>query len=305
MSAAKEETGVQPELPPLLSIDLDGPMAYREWDGPRETTFVLIHGLGGSGVNWVRVAPGLSGLGRVLAPDLPGFGSSHRTGRDTGVMSLRRFLSRFLADRATGQVILCGNSMGGAISILQAAIEPDSAQGLVLTASAFPPAAGGRPHPLAIAAFSLYRTPGLGERVMKTRLRNLDPDLIVRQGLRFAAADAASIPPDVVAMQVDAARERQTDPEAVTAFLQAARSLLRLGARPDVAARAMDAVRCPVLVMHGRRDRLVPVSAARAELAAHPSWRGRIFPDLGHVPMLEAPGRWLGEVADWHALVRA
>jgi pimeloyl-ACP methyl ester carboxylesterase len=289
------------ELPPVLSIDLDGPMAYREWGGPAETTFVLIHGLGGSGVNWVRVAPGLAGLGRVLVPDLPGFGASMRAGRPVDVMSLRRILSRFLAERATGHVILCGNSMGGAISILQAAIEPDSTDGLVLTSSAFPSAPGARPHPLAVAAFSLYRTPGLGERVLKARIRSRDLERIVRLGLQFATGGAASIPPEVVAMHVDAARDRQQDPEAVTAFLEAARSLLRLGSRPDVGGRALDAVRCPVLVLHGRRDRLVPVSDARAALAEHPRWRGRIFPDLGHVPMLEAPGRWLGEVADWHA----
>jgi hypothetical protein len=36
-------------------------------------------------------------------------------------------------------------------------------------------------------------------------------------------------------------------------------------------------------------------------LATYPSWRGRILPRVGHVPQMEAPGRWLGEVADWYA----
>jgi hypothetical protein len=43
------------------------------------------------------------------------------------------------------------------------------------------------------------------------------------------------------------------------------------------------------------------VAFAEAELARHPSWRGRFFPDLGHIPQMEAPGRWLAEVADWFA----
>ena len=77
--------------------------------------------------------------------------------------------------------------------------------------------------------------------------------------------------------------------------------MLRLGKRPDVAARALDAVRCPVLVLHGRRDRLVPAAFAEAVLRSHPTWRGRIFPDVGHAPQMEAPGRWLAEVADWYA----
>ena len=54
-------------------------------------------------------------------------------------------------------------------------------------------------------------------------------------------------------------------------------------------------------MLHGRRDRFVPAAFAEAVLAAHPTWRGRIFPDLGHAPQLEAPGRWLAEVADWYA----
>jgi pimeloyl-ACP methyl ester carboxylesterase len=62
----------------------------------------------------------------------------------------------------------------------------------------------------------------------------------------------------------------------------------------------MDGVRCPVLVLHGRRDRLVPVAYAEAALREHPTWRGHVFSDLGHVPQMEAPARWLGEVTDWH-----
>jgi pimeloyl-ACP methyl ester carboxylesterase len=54
-------------------------------------------------------------------------------------------------------------------------------------------------------------------------------------------------------------------------------------------------------VIHGWRDRLVPALYAEAELARHPDWRGRFIPDVGHVPQMEAPGRWLSEVADWAA----
>ena len=85
------------ELPAMERIDLDGPVAYRVWDGPPETTFVMVHGLGGAHINWIRVAPGLSGLGRVVALDLPGFGWSPRAGRTcaldgspTDALALRR-----------------------------------------------------------------------------------------------------------------------------------------------------------------------------------------------------------------------
>ena len=45
------------DLPELHTADIDGPVAFREWEGPRDTTFVLVHGLGGSHVNWLQVAP--------------------------------------------------------------------------------------------------------------------------------------------------------------------------------------------------------------------------------------------------------
>jgi pimeloyl-ACP methyl ester carboxylesterase len=289
------------DLPAMRTVDLDGPVAYRLWDGPGETTFVMIHGLGGSHLNWVRVAPGLAGLGRVLALDLPGFGWSPRAGRGSGLMELRRTLSRFVAELGTGRVVLVGNSMGGALSVLQAAVEPSSADGLVLTCSVFPWAPGAFPHPLVMASFASYRIPALGEAVFAARLRAMDPERAVRLGFSYVTVHPASIPQEVVALHVELMRERHSDPDAVPAFLDTARSMLRLGKHPEVARRALDAVDAPVLVLHGRRDRLVPAAFAEAELRRHPAWRGRIFPDLGHAPMLEAPGRWLAEVADWHA----
>lgn len=287
------------ELPERRTIDLEGPVAYRAWDGPPETTFVLVHGLGGSHLNWVQVAPGLSGLGRVLALDLPGFGWSPLAGRSAGLMDQRRLVSRFIAELAPDGVVLGGNSMGGAIAILEAAIEPDAVRRLILTASVFPWARGGWPHPAVMGAFAMYDTPGVGERFVGARVQRVDPERVVRLAFWLTTVDPRRIPPEIVRLNVDLLRERQGEPGAARAYVEAARSLLRLGRRADVARRALDGVRCPVLVVHGRRDRLVPAAFAVATLARYPSWRGRILPDLGHVPQMEDPGRWLAEVGAW------
>jgi pimeloyl-ACP methyl ester carboxylesterase len=287
------------ELPELRSVDLEGPVAYREWEGSPETTFVLLHGLGASHLSWVQVGEPLSGLGRVIALDLPGFGASPLAGRRAALMDQRRTLSRFLEDLGHDRVVLGGNSMGGALSILQAAVQPGSVAGIVLTNSVFPWRLGGFPHPLVIGSFLTYATPGLGERFVSWRLREMDPEQMVRLSLRVLTADPRTIPDDVVRLLVDLTRQRKDDPDVAEAFLQAARSMIRLGRRPSVSRRALENVRCPVLLLHGRRDRLVPSSFAEAELARHPDWRGRFFPDLGHIPQMEAPGRWLTEVADW------
>jgi len=52
----------------VQSIDLDGPVHYVDFAGPGErATIVLVHGLGGSRLNWELFAPLLTSRARVLA----------------------------------------------------------------------------------------------------------------------------------------------------------------------------------------------------------------------------------------------
>ncbi len=289
------------DLPPLQTLDIEGPLAYREWEGPPETTFVLLHGLGGSHLSWIQAAPGLAGLGRVLAPDLPGFGRSPRDGRATRLMDQRRWLSRFLDEAVTGPVVLAGNSMGGVVALLEAALEPDRVAGVVLTSSVFPMSGGPIPNPLVLGAFAAYDVPKLGEVVVKTRSAAFDPETFVRVGLRILTGDPDSIPDDVIEANAELVADLRADPEAPGAFLEAARSISAYVRSPTAGRRAMSNVRSPVLVIHGRKDRFVPVAYAEVALVTYPAWRGRLLAGVGHVPQMEAPARWLTEVADWYA----
>jgi pimeloyl-ACP methyl ester carboxylesterase len=289
------------DLPPLLTVELEGRVAYREWAGPPGTTFVLVHGLGGSHLSWLQVADGLAGLGRVLAIDLPGFGRSPRAGRPTRLMDERRWLSRFLDATTDGPVVLAGNSMGGVVSLLEAAIDPDRVAGIVLTGSVYPYTRGGWPHPLVLGSFAAYDVPRIGELVVKTRRAAVDPDTFVRLGLRMLTVDPNSIPEDLIRANAELIADLRDDPEAPIAFLDAARSINRYVRSPTAGMRAMSNVRSPVLVIHGRRDRFVPVLYAEEALIAYPHWRGRLLARVGHVPQMEVPGRWLIEVADWYA----
>ena len=54
-------------------------------------------------------------------------------------------------------------------------------------------------------------------------------------------------------------------------------------------AELMGAIQVPVLLLHGEKDRLVPLAAARAVAARNPAWRFAVARDVGHVPQLEAP----------------
>ena len=61
----------------------------------------------------------------------------------------------------------------------------------------------------------------------------------------------------------------------------------------------MQSLRQPVLLLHGDRDRLVPLAAAKEAARANPHWRFEIAEDIGHVPQLEAPDWTTRRILDW------
>ena len=76
-------------------------------------------------------------------------------------MDLRRSSPGSSTQSASGRVVVVGNSMGGLIASVEAAVEPDRVIGLVLSASVFPWTRGGLPHPAVLATFSLYASTAL------------------------------------------------------------------------------------------------------------------------------------------------
>src|SRR6266496_2614192 len=216
-----ESMGAFDDLPEMRTVDLDGPVAYREWGEhrPGDPTFVCVHGLGGSHLNWMGVAPGLARTGRVLTPDLAGFGYTPRAGRSSSMAANRELLSRFIREMAEPPVVLVGNSMGGALSLIQAAYEPSSVQGLVLTSPALPWARGGMPSALVLAAFAMYRMPRLGEWFVRSRSNRLGPERLIEEGFKIVMADPKAVDPALVAAHVETARLHAEDPDAIPAFL--------------------------------------------------------------------------------------
>src|SRR6184192_2982158 len=146
------------------TIDLDGPVHYADFGGTGPT-LVLVHGLGGSHVNWMAVAPALARDARVLAVDLAGFGRTPLGERSADVHANRILLDRFLEGVAAGPAVLVGNSMGGLVAIMEAALAPERVAGLVLVAPAQPRSAEARVDGTVAALFTLYALPLVGERV--------------------------------------------------------------------------------------------------------------------------------------------
>jgi pimeloyl-ACP methyl ester carboxylesterase len=280
-------------------VDLGGPVHYVDFGGPETgPAVVLVHGLGGSHLNWDLFAPLLTPHARVWALDLPGFGRSEPGGRKASVSANAAALQRFLAEVVGEPAILVGNSMGGMLSILATGERPEAVTGLVLLDPAVP---GPRRalDPLVAVMFAIYAVPFVGERFMRMRRTRQSELARVREMLTLVGVDPDAVPPAVIDRSVTLLQEREDVEGMDRAFLAAARSLLRLLVDPRRYRKAMASIRVPVLLVHGDRDRLVPVAAARDIARRHPSWRYIELADVGHVPQLQVPDRLARDVLAW------
>ncbi|MGH2650982.1 MAG: alpha/beta fold hydrolase, partial [Actinomycetota bacterium] len=162
------------------TVDLGGPVHYIDFggDGP---ALVLVHGLGGSHPNWLAVGPRLAERCRVFAPDLVGFGRTPPAGRPMNLQGHRDLIERFLDEVVGGPAILVGNSTGGVLSIIEAVAAPEKVAGLVLLDPALPRGPGARPDGVVVGAFAAYAVPGVGERFVRLRRKQLGPEGIFRE----------------------------------------------------------------------------------------------------------------------------
>lgn len=280
-------------------VDLDGPVHYVDFGGPTSgPTIVLVHGLGGSHLNWDLLAPLLTPHARVLALDLPGFGLSEPEHRLATVQNNVKVLDRFIREIAGAPVVLVGNSMGGMISILQTARQPETVSRLALVDPAIP---GPRRalDPLVAANFAVFAVPGVGERFLALQRRRSTPLATVRRTLALCGVNPNSVPSRLIDRSVALVEQRQDVAGMDRAFLTAARSLLLLLVDPRRLRRAMGRISVPVLLVHGDRDRLVPVAAARDAARRHPSWRFVELAGVGHVPQIQVPDQVAKDLLSW------
>jgi len=279
-------------------LDIDGPVHVADFGGSG-SPIVLVHGLGGSYTNWMPVGEALAARGRVLAPDLIGFGRTPVGARAASIEANIALLARLIEKELGEPAVLVGNSMGGLLSVLLAAKRPDLVSRLVLVAPALPLAFGAILDPQVAGLFTLYMVPGMGELYLRRRMAQRGPEGMLRDMLRMCGVDPKRLAPATYEASVELARERAGYAWADQAFLASARSLVRTNMRRMRIYGAIRRIKAPGLIVQGTADRLVPTASSRAAARLRPDWRLELLPGVGHVPQIEVPDRWLNVVTSW------
>ena len=257
--------------PQAKTLILDGvTIAYSDTGGMGPVV-ICLHAIGHGARDFEGLARHLSGY-RVIAIDFPGQG---RSGRDRVPASGTRYaqlLALFITNLELHDVVLVGNSIGGATAVRYALLHPRIVRGLVLCDSGglLPPpnlgvrlgiasfveffAAGARGAPWFRWAFAQYY-----ENVLKEKPAEAERARIVRSAYEIA-------------------------PVLVEAWESFARPEESLWAR-------LPEIRCLGLFAWARDDFVIPLDASRPAFARFPSHTLVVFKG-GHAAFLEDPERF-------------
>ena len=267
MSEATLLPGFEPRV-----ASVDG-VRTRYFVGGQGPPIVVVHGLGGAAVNFTLLAPLLARRHRVLIPDLPGHGKTEPLERADDLTAYADHVAALAELEGMFPAPLVGYSMGGVIALRLAVSRPKNVTGLALVAAAGIVSVSRR------AEIWLGVTGALRPAQVMTRFRGTFARRPRLRWLPFGLWGAVD-PPALA-------------PEGVLGFLEgpslhtdvgtAGRALLRDDPRPD-----LDHVRCPVLLLWGSRDRLVPLVDG-FEYARRLGAPIRTLPAAGHLLVGEQP----------------
>jgi pimeloyl-ACP methyl ester carboxylesterase len=244
-------------------------------EGP---ALVFVHGLSGSWPNWLEQLPVFAQSNRVIAMDLPGFGYSPMPAERITISGYARTLDELLGTLGVSAATVVGNSMGGFISAELAIAFPQRVERLVLVSAAGISTNGRRDVERAVpvlrrvekvlAAYTTWVAAHSDAVVRYPGLRNAALGLVTRHPRRLDPALAAE----------------QLRGAGKPGFIQALQANLDYPIRER-----LPEIVCPTLIVWGEEDRVIPVRDAGVFEQLIAGSRKVIFPDTGHLAMLERP----------------
>lgn len=280
--------GPEPQDPVALAdpggtfVTIEGERLYTVHAAGTRTTVVLLHGFGGGTVTWTGTIDALTDAGyEVYAVDLLGFGLSDKGWtHDYRTAAHAARVVALLDQASVERAAFVGHSMGGRVAATIALDYPDRVSALALVA----PALGeGSP----TVPGWVFDVPGV-RRWVQIGLRAAAPRLFDDLLADAAYNDAALTP------AVRAGYRRVLD---TPGWELALLGMLRDG--ETGAARSLSGVSIPVLLLWGARDTWVPPDGAAAIRGDLPNAERVTLPEVGHLPMHEAPDAFNAALIDF------
>jgi pimeloyl-ACP methyl ester carboxylesterase len=251
------------QAPPSKQVEIFGQkIQYIEaGSGP---TVILLHGLGGDKSNWAYTTPVLAKNYHVYVPDQIGFGESDKPLIAYRIGTLVDFLDGFYKKLGIAKAIVVGNSLGGWTAAAFTLAHPEKVDRLVLVDS---------------AGYSLAKT---GVQAQRELLQVLNPSTVASEKalMGIILANKAMVT-DAFAEGAFAQHMRRNDGYTIDRFLD---SLLR---NEDVIDGKLDAIKVATLVVWGREDGLIPLSAGQMMGTEIAGSQTVILDHCGHVPQIE------------------
>lgn len=248
---------------------------------------VLVHGIGGSSINYAENIAVLAESHRVYAVDVPGHGRSEKPDITYEVEGAVPFITAFIREVCGGPAALVGMSAGGLMCALTAAAHPELVTHLVLVSSA----GLGRDLSMAMRLLSLPVTWPVVEGARPTPAG-------VRLSMRRVVHDPSCLSDEMIELLCED-RARPGNARAMLIALRSNVSVLGMK-RWRRHLRSLRHVGAPVMIIWGRQDRLIPVSHAyRAWRWLGKRTRLHIFERCGHWPPYEHPSEFNQLVLDF------
>ena len=252
--------------------EIDG-VHTRYFVGGEGPPLVVVHGLGGAAVNFTLLGPLLARRRRVLIPDLPGHGGSGPLVDVDGLTSYADHIAAVAEREGMFPAPVIGYSMGGVIALRLAVSRPEDVTSLALVASAGIVSVTPRAQ-IWLAVTGVLRPARIMTRFRGTFARR--PRLRWLPFGLWGAVDPPALAPEGVLGFLEG-------PSQHTDVGTAGRALLRDDPRVD-----LERIACPVLLLWGARDRLVPLVDG-FEYARRLRAPIRTLPAAGHLLVGEQP----------------
>ena len=242
-------------------------------------TFLLIHGLGDEADSWRKVFEPLSGFGRVVVPDLPGFGRSDHPRRAYTLNFYADTMAALLQSLKIPKAVLVGNSMGAAVALRLTLRQPDWVERLVLVDG--PPVRG-----KLSKAQMMFALPGQGEKLYKGFRASQDA---AYDSLRPYYGDLDSLTEADRAFLRERVWDRVWSDDQCRAYLSTFRWMLWEGLQGHPRPGNLGSIQQPIHLIWADNDKAIPLGAAQLLQSWMPKSQLSIIPNCGHLPQQEKP----------------